>query len=204
MRGRLATLEVRYVGLFDARSGQRYTSTVRENGDFEIPALLALGAAAALAYFWLERRAAAPEAPPAAVEPAPEAEAPAGPRFPVPPAIPEREAPESLTPLPRLDESDQYFELALVDVLGRMEDRVEIFRYAAGGFRDFTRIASSDPQMWHDICLANRDALARVLERFAADLESLRAAVDRGDGPFMKDMFVRAKTLRDRYIREYQ
>ncbi len=93
---------------------------------------------------------------------------------------------------------------ALVDVLGRMEDRVEIFRYAAGGFRDFTRIASSDPQMWHDICLANRDALGRVLERFAADLESLRAAVDRGDGPFMKDMFVRAKTLRDRYIREYQ
>ena len=93
---------------------------------------------------------------------------------------------------------------ALVDVLGQMQDRVEIFRYAAGGFRDFTRIASSDPQMWHDICLANRDALSSVLARFAEDLQALREAVDRGDGAFMKDVFQRAKTLRDRYIREFQ
>jgi len=90
----------------------------------------------------------------------------------------------------------------LVDVLGRMQDRVEIFRYAAGGFRDFTRIASSDPQMWHDICLANRDALVDVLERFGTDLESLLAAVRRGDGEHLHEVFTRAKKLRDRYAEE--
>jgi len=87
----------------------------------------------------------------------------------------------------------------LVDVLGRMQDRVEIFRYAAGGFRDFTRIASSDPQMWHDICVANRDALAEVLESFGKDLNTLLAAVRRGDGEHMKNVFTRAKNLRDQY-----
>jgi len=90
----------------------------------------------------------------------------------------------------------------LVDVLGRMQDRVEIFRYAAGGFRDFTRIASSDPRMWHDICVANRDALVDVLERFGADLESLLAAVRRGDGEHLHEVFTRAKRLRDRYAEE--
>ena len=58
----------------------------------------------------------------------------------------------------------------LVDVLGRMEDHREIFRFAAGGFRDFTRIASSDPQMWHDVCIANREALAATLDVVSRDL----------------------------------
>lgn len=87
----------------------------------------------------------------------------------------------------------------LVDVLGRMQDRVEIFRYAAGGFRDFTRIASSDPQMWHDICVANRVALTEVLERFGADLDALLEAVRRGDGAYLYEVFTRAKALRDRF-----
>ena len=87
----------------------------------------------------------------------------------------------------------------LVDVLGRMEERVEIFRCAAGGFRDFTRVASSDPQMWHDICQANRNALADVLERFSADLDRLSDAVRRGDGEFVREVFVRAKSIRDHY-----
>jgi prephenate dehydrogenase len=91
----------------------------------------------------------------------------------------------------------------LVDVLGRMEDRVEIFRYAAGGFRDFTRIASSDPQMWHDICLANRDALAAVLARFATELNDLESAVRHADGATIFEIFTRAKALRDRYTREH-
>jgi prephenate dehydrogenase len=90
----------------------------------------------------------------------------------------------------------------LVDVLGRMQDRVEIFRYAAGGFRDFTRIASSDPRMWHDICVANRDALAEVLESFGADLQSLIAAVRRGDGEYLHEVFTRAKVLRDQYAQD--
>jgi len=90
----------------------------------------------------------------------------------------------------------------LVDMLGRMEERVEMFRYAAGGFRDFTRIASSDPQMWHDICLANRDALLAALTHFHGDLESAIEAVRDGDGETMKALFTRAKALRDRYARE--
>jgi len=90
----------------------------------------------------------------------------------------------------------------LVDMLGSMEERVEMFRYAAGGFRDFTRIASSDPQMWHDICLANRDALVSALERFQADLGVAVDAIRDGDGKTIKEMFARAKRLRDRYARE--
>lgn len=90
----------------------------------------------------------------------------------------------------------------LVDVLGQMQDRVEIFRYAAGGFRDFTRIASSDPQMWHDICMANKDALAGVLESFSDDLQALLAAVKRGDGAYLHDVFTRAKALRDRHTQD--
>ncbi|HSS65144.1 MAG TPA: prephenate dehydrogenase/arogenate dehydrogenase family protein [Gammaproteobacteria bacterium] len=87
----------------------------------------------------------------------------------------------------------------LVDVLGRMEERVEIFRYAAGGFRDFTRIASSDPQMWHDICFANRDALVHALEHFSSDLDEAIDAIRRGDSEAIKSLFTRAKALRDRY-----
>ena len=87
----------------------------------------------------------------------------------------------------------------LVDVLGGMKERAEIFRFSAGGLRDFTRVASSDPQMWHDICQANRDALADVLERFSADLGRLGDAVRRGDGEFVRLVFMRAKAIRDRY-----
>jgi len=90
----------------------------------------------------------------------------------------------------------------LVDMLGNMEERVEMFRYAAGGFRDFTRIASSDPQMWHDICIANRDALVNALEHFQGDLGTALAAIRDGDGKTIKDLFTRAKALRDRYTGE--
>ncbi len=87
----------------------------------------------------------------------------------------------------------------LVDALARMEDRVEIFRYAAGGFRDFTRIASSDPVMWHDICLANREAILDVLGRFQDDLDKLTLAIRDNDSAFIKEVFERAKAARDRF-----
>ena len=90
----------------------------------------------------------------------------------------------------------------LVDVLGGMEERREMFRYAAGGFRDFTRIASSDPQMWHDICLSNADCLVSALERFTEDLARATAAIRDRDSDTLKSLFVRAKRLRDRYSRE--
>lgn len=89
----------------------------------------------------------------------------------------------------------------LVDVIGGMKERTEIFRYAAGGLRDFTRIASSDPQMWHDICLANRDAMVDALDRFGSELSRLTDAVRRGDGEFVRSVFARSKSIRDQYIR---
>lgn len=85
----------------------------------------------------------------------------------------------------------------LVDCLARFDDRAEIFRYAAGGFRDFTRIASSDPQMWHDVCVANRDAILAVLEVFSNDLARLTDAIKSNDGEVIMDTFRRAKYARD-------
>lgn len=87
----------------------------------------------------------------------------------------------------------------LVDTLARMDEHTEIFRFAAGGFRDFTRIASSDPRMWHDICLANREAILKVLDRYAADLAAVRGAIERGDGAALLHTFGRAKKARDEF-----
>jgi prephenate dehydrogenase len=86
---------------------------------------------------------------------------------------------------------------ALVDLLARLEDRREVFAFAAGGFRDFTRIASSDPVMWRDICLANRDAILDMLKQYRAEVDGLLAAVAAGDGAALEDLFARAKAARD-------
>ena len=88
----------------------------------------------------------------------------------------------------------------LVDALARMKENDEIFRYAAGGFRDFTRIASSSPVMWRDICVANREALSRMLERFAEEMSDLADTIRRGDGEHLLEIFSRAKAARDRYV----
>ena len=87
----------------------------------------------------------------------------------------------------------------LVDMLGHMKERTEIFGYSAGGLRDFTRVASSDPQMWHDICSANRGAIVETIERFRSDLDRLTDAVRRGDGEYIRSVFTRAKAIRDEY-----
>jgi 3-phosphoshikimate 1-carboxyvinyltransferase len=87
----------------------------------------------------------------------------------------------------------------LVDALARRDESLEIFRYAAGGFRDFTRIAGSDPVMWHDIFLANRDAVLRQLDSFRADLDTLRDAVDRRDGTELLGVFTRARMAREHF-----
>ena len=89
----------------------------------------------------------------------------------------------------------------LVDVLGGMKERAEIFRFSAGGLRDFTRIASSDPRMWRDVCLANRDAVADAVERFGSELGRLAGAIRRGDGESVHLVFTRAKSVRDEYSR---
>jgi len=88
---------------------------------------------------------------------------------------------------------------SLVDTLARRDDRKEIFDYAAGGFSDFTRIASSDPDMWHDICLANQSALLKSLEQFSETLTGLTKAVRESDSEFLKQTFQRAKEARDTF-----
>lgn len=89
---------------------------------------------------------------------------------------------------------------SLVDSLARMKENDEIFRYAAGGFRDFTRIASSNPVMWRDICLANREALGGMLKRFADELHGMADALEKDDAEGLLEIFERAKAARDRYI----
>jgi len=88
---------------------------------------------------------------------------------------------------------------SLVDTLAKMDAKNEIFDYAAGGFRDFTRIASSDPDMWHDICLANSDALVSMINKFSDDLQQLSDAIKNNDSEYLKDTFTRAKKARDEF-----
>ncbi len=87
----------------------------------------------------------------------------------------------------------------LVDSLARQQDGDEIFRFAAGGFRDFTRIAASDPAMWRDICLRNRESVLAALEHYETDLEELHSAIESGDGEKLVEIFTRAKQARDRF-----
>ncbi|MCH8113642.1 MAG: prephenate/arogenate dehydrogenase family protein [Proteobacteria bacterium] len=72
----------------------------------------------------------------------------------------------------------------------------EVIKYAAGGFRDFTRIAASDPVMWRDVFLSNRDAVLEVLARFSEDLAALQRAIRWGDGDTLLDLFERTRAIR--------
>ncbi|WP_246166758.1 bifunctional prephenate dehydrogenase/3-phosphoshikimate 1-carboxyvinyltransferase [Marinobacter salinexigens] len=88
---------------------------------------------------------------------------------------------------------------SLVDTLAGEDENMDIFRYAAGGFRDFTRIAASDPVMWHDIFLSNRDAVLRVIDHFTHDLDQLRTAIANQDGATLMRVFSRAKAAREHF-----
>lgn len=88
---------------------------------------------------------------------------------------------------------------ALVDALAGNPEQQNIFRFAAGGFRDFTRIASSDPAMWHEISLANRDALLKMIDVFSGQLGDLRQAIANGDSDTIIGCFTRAKAARDQF-----
>lgn len=90
---------------------------------------------------------------------------------------------------------------SLVDTLAHEAENTDIFRYAAGGFRDFTRIAASDPSMWHDICFANRDQLLTQIDRFSDGVARLRDAVARGDSQALLGIFTRAKSAREHFSR---
>ena len=89
----------------------------------------------------------------------------------------------------------------LIDCLARMQDKEEIFAYAAGGFADFTRVASSSPEMWRDICLANSASLLGVLDRFERHLDEVREAIAADDGARLTEIFSRARQARDDFAR---
>ena len=88
---------------------------------------------------------------------------------------------------------------SLVDTLAHDAENENIFRYAAGGFRDFTRIASSDPRMWHDIMLANKNSVLKSLDLFTDNLARLREAIESSDGETLLGVFSRAKEARDEF-----
>ena len=72
----------------------------------------------------------------------------------------------------------------------------EVIKYSAAGFRDFTRLAASDPIMWRDVCLHNKEAILEILSRFSEDLSALRRAVRWGDGEALFDLFSRTRGIR--------
>ena len=80
----------------------------------------------------------------------------------------------------------------------------EVIRYSAGGFRDFTRIAASPPEMWRDIFLNNREAVLEMLGRFTEDLTALQRAIRRGDGEALFELFTRTRAIRRAIIDEGQ
>lgn len=85
----------------------------------------------------------------------------------------------------------------LMDLLVRRDDHRTVFAASAGGLRDVTRIAASDPVMWRDICLSNREALLAVLAQYRDEFGALMAAIDHGDAKWLEDTFARAKRARD-------
>jgi prephenate dehydrogenase len=89
---------------------------------------------------------------------------------------------------------------ALVDCLNKVDDVDEIFKFAAGGFRDFTRIASSDPTMWRDICLSNSDAILAMMHSYQNELDILKKAIVSEDTDALLKIFSRSKKARDEYV----
>ncbi len=78
--------------------------------------------------------------------------------------------------------------------------RQEVIKYSAGGFRDFTRLAASDPTMWRDVFLNNKEAVLELLGRFSEDLTALQRAIRWGDGDMLFDTFERSRGIRKRII----
>jgi prephenate dehydrogenase len=91
---------------------------------------------------------------------------------------------------------------ALVDELAQRADSDTYFRFAASGFRDFTRIAGSNPEMWRDIALANREAVLAELDAYLAALQSLRQAVAGDDADALLKLFSRARNARENWMKK--
>lgn len=89
---------------------------------------------------------------------------------------------------------------ALVNMLARDRDPGRYFDLSAGGLRDTVRVAGSSPEMWADICVANRDALLASLEAYESELEDMRAAIDRADATALQRMFRQARHAREKWL----
>lgn len=91
--------------------------------------------------------------------------------------------------------------LIAYNIVGTADDmetvtRSEVIKYSAGGFRDFTRLAASDPTMWRDVCLNNKDAILEMLGRFSEDLSALQRSIRWGDGDALFNLFTRTRAVR--------
>ena len=89
---------------------------------------------------------------------------------------------------------------ALVSMLAKRRDAAELLGHSGGGLRDTVRIAGSSPEMWRDICVANRDALTRLLDAYVEELESARSAIQNADTAALTAMFERARSARERWL----
>ena len=94
----------------------------------------------------------------------------------------------------------------IVGTASDLEDvtQSEVIKYSAGGFRDFTRIAASDPTMWRDVFLANKDAVLEMLQRFSEDLSALQRAIRWNDGDALFSLFTRTRAIRRSIIEQGQ
>ena len=90
---------------------------------------------------------------------------------------------------------------ALVSDIAARPDAAQLFGYAAGGFRDFTRIASSHPEMWRDICVANNDQLLKELAKFSGELEKIKTMLRAGDARALEALFAEARTAREKWLK---
>ncbi len=93
---------------------------------------------------------------------------------------------------------------ALVDQVARHPNGKQLFEYAAGGFRDFTRIASSHPEMWRDICVANRKALLLELGGYQRELAEVKQLLQKGDAAGLEKLFARARAARSKWLQKQQ
>ena len=90
----------------------------------------------------------------------------------------------------------------IVDTATGLEDHLqgEVVKFSAGGFRDFTRLAASDPIMWRDVCLSNKEAILDILGRFTEDLTAIQRAIRRGEADKLEETFTRTRAIRSGVI----
>ena len=92
---------------------------------------------------------------------------------------------------------------SVANLLGKKDEQVDIFKYAAGGFKDFTRIASSDPTMWLDICMANKNAILPLIQQLRVELENIEHVLVNNDSQQLFETFTYAKQARQRFLNQF-